>query len=124
MLDTERKFRPRVTVWHHEVLPSDAKKWSRGTDFSIRTKQPWFFFLHTVWSPTFDLNVEVAINESRSYIDICHMGNWRRMWRPNDVNFQRLNDRATLPSMQPNILTTRVVIRYLSIPWAGLWYVR
>ena len=25
------------------------------------------FFLHTVWSLTFDLNVGVAINESRSY---------------------------------------------------------
>ena len=26
-----------------------------------------FFFLHTLWSPAFDFNVGVAINESRSY---------------------------------------------------------
>ena len=26
-----------------------------------------FFFLHTFWSPAFDFNVEVTINESRYY---------------------------------------------------------
>ena len=41
---------------------------SRGTDFSICTKQPdTFFFLHTLWSPAFDFNVGVDINESHSY---------------------------------------------------------
>ena len=37
----DRKIRTRDTDWHHEALPSDAKQWSRGTGFSIRTKQPW-----------------------------------------------------------------------------------
>ena len=37
----DRKIRPRVTVWHHEAVPSDAKRWSRGTDFSVRAKIPW-----------------------------------------------------------------------------------
>ena len=36
-----KKIRPRVTVWHYEAVPSDAKQWSRGKDFSIRTEQPW-----------------------------------------------------------------------------------
>ena len=41
MRGADIKIRPRVTVWHHEALPSDAKQWSRGTDFYIRTKQLW-----------------------------------------------------------------------------------
>ena len=49
-------------------MPSDAKQWSRGTDFSIRTKQPWqILFLAYFWSPAFELNEGVAINESHSY---------------------------------------------------------
>ena len=35
----DRKIRPRITVWHHEALPSDIKQWSQGTDFSIRNKK-------------------------------------------------------------------------------------
>ena len=34
------KIRPSVAVWHHGALPSDTKQRFRGTDFSIRTKQP------------------------------------------------------------------------------------
>ena len=29
----------RVTVWHPEAMPSDAKQLSRGTEFSIRTER-------------------------------------------------------------------------------------
>ena len=39
---------PRVTVCHHEALPSDAKQWSRGTEFSVRTEHSCLIlFLHT-----------------------------------------------------------------------------
>ena len=48
----DRKMRQRVAVWHHETLPSDAKKWSRGTDFlSTPNNHDRFSFLHTFWSP-------------------------------------------------------------------------
>ena len=36
----DRKFVPRVTVWHHKVLPSDAK----GTEFSILAKHTFDSF--------------------------------------------------------------------------------
>ena len=51
----DRKIRLRVTVWRHKALPSDAKQWSRGMDFFIRTKQPWqilfiaYFLISSVW---------------------------------------------------------------------------
>ena len=36
----------RVKVWHHEALPSDAKHWSRGMEFSISTNHwCWILFL-------------------------------------------------------------------------------
>ena len=37
LFGADRKICPRVTVWHHKAVPSDAKQWSRGTDFSIHT---------------------------------------------------------------------------------------
>ena len=62
------KIRPRVTVWHQKGLPSDAKQWSRRMDFTICTENhDLFFFLHALWIPAFDFNVEVAMNESHSY---------------------------------------------------------
>ena len=64
----DRKICPRVTVWHHTALPNDAKQWSQGMNFSICTKQLWFFFLHTLCSPAFNFNVGVAINELHSYM--------------------------------------------------------
>ena len=63
----DRKIRLRVTVWHHEALPSEAKQWSHGTEFlSAPNNHDRFFFFHTFWSPEFDFNIGVAINESRS----------------------------------------------------------
>ena len=54
---------------HCLALLGDAKQWSRGADFflSVPSNNDRFFFLHTLWSPAFDFNVGVAINESRSY---------------------------------------------------------
>ena len=64
----DRKIRLRVTVWHHKALPSEAKQWSRGTEFlSAPNNHDRFFFFHTFWSPEFDFNIGVAIYESRSY---------------------------------------------------------
>ena len=64
----DRKVCLRVTVWHHEAVPRDAKQWSRGTDFfvSATNNHDRFFFLHTFRSPEFG-KVEVAINKSRSF---------------------------------------------------------
>ena len=36
---------PRVTIWHHEAVPSDAKQWSRGTEFSISTEHSCLAYL-------------------------------------------------------------------------------
>ena len=61
---------PSIRIFHGcEAVPRDAKQRFRETDFSIRTKQPWprFFFLYTFWSPSFDFNIGVALNELRSY---------------------------------------------------------
>ena len=69
----DRKILLRVTVWHHEALPSYAKHCrSQEKDFSIRsymcqTTMIRFFFLHSFWSPVFDINLGVAINESLFY---------------------------------------------------------
>ena len=60
----DRKSCPRVTVWHHKALPSDAKQWSRGIAPNNHYR---LFFLHTFWSPVFDFNVGVAINDLCSY---------------------------------------------------------
>ena len=51
-------------------MPNDAKQWSQGTDFYIRTKQPWYFFScipKGFWSPAFDFNIGVPIKQSHSY---------------------------------------------------------
>ena len=56
---TEKKKRPRVTVWHHEALPSDPE----GQIFLYAPNNlDRFFFLQTFGSPEFDFNVAVAIN--------------------------------------------------------------
>ena len=39
---------PRVTVWHHEALPGDAKLWPEGQIcLSVPHTHDSFFFLHT-----------------------------------------------------------------------------
>ena len=66
------------------VMPNDAKQWSQGTDFYIRTKQPWYFFScipKGFWSPAFDFNIGVPIKQSHSYtltsailkFDVCEV---------------------------------------------------
>ena len=68
MWGADRKIRPRVTVWHHEALPSDAKQDPEEQIFlSVANNHDRFFFLHTFSSPTVAFNAEVAINEWRSY---------------------------------------------------------
>ena len=59
----EKSFRGSL-FWHHKALPSDTKHWSRGTDFSICTKQLWqiFFLAYLLIS-----SIGVTIYESRSY---------------------------------------------------------
>ena len=78
-----------------------------------------FFFLHTFWSPAFDFNVGVAINESLPICWFCHIEIWRRMWRHIDVKSQLLNN-VTWPPIQPMYWQHDcVVIRFLSVPWVG-----
>ena len=50
-------------------MPSDMPSSdSEGRIFlSAPNNHDRFFFLHTFWSPAFDFNVGVTINESRSY---------------------------------------------------------
>ena len=58
-------MRPRVTVWHHETSQR-----GRGADFAILyapNNHDRFFFLHTFGFSVFDLNVGVAINETRLF---------------------------------------------------------
>ena len=76
---------PRVTVWHHKALPSDAKQWSRGTEFSVRTKHSCLIlFLHT-----FRFRMFYFKSGIHYHIQWC----WRRtffkltsLWRQNHVN--------------------------------------
>ena len=57
MWDADRKVRPRDTVWDH-----------RGQIFlSALNNHDGFFFLHIFQSLAFDVNIEVAINEPRSF---------------------------------------------------------
>ena len=61
-----------------------------------------FFFLYISWSPAFDFNVGVAINEWRFYTwtsAILKVDG--RVWRRNDVNSQHLNNRVTWHPIQP-----------------------
>ena len=60
----DRNIRPRVTVWTEmSGVISDPE----GRIFLPAPKNhDRFFFLHTLWSLSFDLNVEAVINESYS----------------------------------------------------------
>ena len=79
-----------------------------------------FFFLHTFWSPAFDFNIGVAINEFRSYmltstiltVDVaCDVA---MTSTPNVLTIE-----IYMTSYTTNVLTTRGVIQFLSIPWVG-----
>ena len=63
---------PRVTVWHHEVLPSDAKEWSRGTEFSIRTEHSYLIFFLAYISIS-----KVAFITKQNDVDVGHFQIWR-----------------------------------------------
>ena len=40
----------RVTVWHHEALPSDAIVWPERWKFlSVPNNYDWYFFLHNIY---------------------------------------------------------------------------
>ena len=105
----------RVTVWHHEALPRDAKQWTRGMYLSAPNNHDRFIFLHTFWSPGFDFNVAVGTNESRSY-----------MLASAILKIEVVYDIVMMSTS--NILTTElhdllysqcVVIHFLSIPRVG-----
>ena len=89
----------------HEAVPSDAKQWSRGAAFiSAPNNHDRFFFLHTgmSWSPAFDFNVGVAINEwcfYKSTSAILEVDG--RVRHCNNINSKHLNDRVTWPPIQP-----------------------
>ena len=56
---------PRVTVWHHEALPSDAKQWPEGQICrSIPLTNDRFFFLHTFLCK--------SLNKLQFYLKIRH----------------------------------------------------
>ena len=80
-----------------------------------------FFFLHTLWSPAFDFNVEVEYNESDSYTLTSAI---LQVDAVCDVATTLLPKVLTtdVTSYTASELTTRVVIRFLSIPLVG--YVR
>ena len=82
------------------VMPnSDPEGW---IFLSAPNNYDRFFFLHISWSQAFDFNVGVAINEWRSYtLTPAILKVDGRVWRRNDVNSQRLNDRVTWPPIQP-----------------------
>ena len=83
-----------------------------------------FFFLHTLWSPAFDFNIGVAINEWRSYmlttailrVDVLCDVTMTSQWCHNDVNSQRLNDRVTWPPIQPMYWQHMLLLVFLSTP--------
>ena len=107
------KIRSRVTDWHHEwcqtVIPRDGFFYPHQTAMIV-------FFLHIFWSPAFDFNIGVAINEScwrsphwnlTSYVT----SQWRQL--PMSLRQSYVN------SIKTNVLTSRVVIRFLSTPRVG-----
>ena len=52
---------PRVTVWHHEALPSDAKQLPEGQICpSVPKTNDRFFFLH-IFVPTLELQLYFEI---------------------------------------------------------------
>ena len=56
---------PRVTVWHHEALPSDAKQWPEGQIYrSMPLTNDRFFFLHTFLCK--------SLNKLQFYLKIRH----------------------------------------------------
>ena len=66
--------------WHHNVLPSDASDPEGRIFSSAPDNYDRFFFLHTFWTPAFDFNIGVAINEFIC-VDVRHIERWRRVWR-------------------------------------------
>ena len=68
-----------------------------------------FFILPTFWSPIFDFNVGIAINESHSY-----------PWTSSILKVMLyVMSQLYVTAYTTNVLTTRIVIRFLSIPRVG-----
>ena len=81
-----------------------------------------FFVLHTFRSPVFDFNVEVAINESRSYtltsailkVDVvCYVA----MTSTPNILMTELH--ALLYNQRIDNMCCNSFFRFLSMPWAG-----
>ena len=73
---------PRVTVWHHEALPSDAKQWSRGTEFFIRTEHSCLIFFLAY----FRFRMFYFKSSIHYHIQWRWRGKMTSLWRQNDVN--------------------------------------
>ena len=105
----------RGHCWHHKALPSDAKQWSRGTDFfypyqaTVMDSFLAYLLSSSVW---FCRNRVTFL-----YVDIRHIESLRRMWCRNDVNFKRLGDRVTCPPIHPTYW--RRVLLFLTTPRVG-----
>ena len=109
----DRKICLRVTVSHHEAVPSDAKQWpSDGFFLSVPNNHDRFFFLHTFWPPAFAFNVGVTINVSCSYTLMS------AILKVYYVNSQRLKDRVMWPPYNQCIDNTCCDL-ILSIPSVG-----
>ena len=113
MWGVDWKIRPRVTVILRE-----------GFFYPHRTTMIDSFFLHTFRSPAFDFNVIVAMNESCCFtltsttlkVDVV---------RDVTMTSTSTSYQQSYPtSFTTNVLTTRVVIRFLSVPRIGKGYVR
>ena len=81
---------PRITVWHHEAVPSDAKQWSWGTEFSVRTEHSIILDSFSCIPFSFKcLILKVAFYTTHSDVDVGHFlkiditvtSQWRQ---PND----------------------------------------
>ena len=77
---------PRVTVWHHEAMPSDAKQWSRGTEFSYLHRTLMFdsFSCLPFEFECFILKVAFIIRYNDN--DVGNVFKMTSLWCQNDVN--------------------------------------
>ena len=83
---------------------SDAIQWSWGTDFSIRTKQPWSIFF-SFGLQRLMLTQEASLTSPFLYVDVCHIESWCCIWLPSLPNV-----RVMRPPIQPMYLSALVTI--------------
>ena len=71
--------------WHHMALPSDAKQWSQGTEFSIRTELMIYSFSCIPFNSECFI-LKVAFITTYNEVDVGHFFKIMSLWRQNHVN--------------------------------------